>query len=142
MSASPHITVPVTFNRQTNQPECPPEKEWVHCFWNRPGEDTVRWTFHNFPGEICDVELFFLPFVPGKYRQGVKGFLRHQPFAGVAKEESTSGSHLPDLVTYNIRRARGYFCYALVFYDSSRNQVGVLDPGGTVDPDPPESGHP
>lgn len=140
MAAGPKTTVTVTFDSSVNRPQC--QKKWVHCFWNRPGEEDIRWTFGGFEEKIKKVTVYALPFVPEKYSQGVPGFLPELPFGQVKEEKSTSGSHLPDLVTEGSLKKKGYFCYALAFYDEHGVQLFALDPGGTSDPDPPESQHP
>lgn len=140
MAAGPKTTVTVTYDSKTGKIQCDPE--WVHCFWNVPGEEDIRWTFKGFPADIKHVGVSFLPFVPPKYRQGVPGFIDSTPFLGVGVVSSPTPAGLPDLETYGILRKKGYFCYSLQFFDVDMVQRHVVDPGGTTDPDPPEGQHP
>lgn len=142
MAASESTTVRVRFNSATQMPEIDPSKKWVHCYWEKAGQEDIRWTFEGFPDTVRYVGVKFLPFVPDKYHQGVPGFVSAAPFLGVSQEKSTVGSHLPDLVTYGNCRLKGYFCYALAFYTKEMKQVFALDPGGTSDPLEPPTPNP
>lgn len=138
MAASPETTVTVTYNN--GKMSCDPE--WVHCFWEVPGQEDIRWTFKGFPAEIKFVGVSFLNFVPPKYAQGVPGFIDSPPYLGVGPVDSAGQVGLPDLKTYGNLHKKGYFCYSLRFYDGNMVQRCSLDPGGTNDPNPPESPNP
>ncbi len=133
--------VKVSFNG--GKPLCSPE--WVSCFWARPGEENIRWSFFDFPEDVKSAAVEFMSFVPGKYREGqspntMSGFLPKPPFRGVGTEKPESG--LPPLFTYGNRQEQGYFCYTIRFFDKEGKELYCCDPGGTNDPDPPETPHP
>lgn len=138
MAAGPNTTVTVTYD--SGKISC--DKEWVHCFWKKPGEEDIRWVFKGFPADIKYVGVSFVAFVPPKYRQGVPGFIDSPPFLGVGVASSPTPAGLPDLETYGNLRKQGYFCYSLQFLDGNMVQRYSLDPGGTSDPDPPDCPHP
>lgn len=140
MAASVQTTVKITFDKGTNAPKC--HKDWVNCFWEKQGEEDIRWTFEGFPPNIAFVGVTFLPFVPSKCGKAIPGFLDSPPFLGVGQVPGTGTAGLPDLQTYGNLRKKGYFCYSLQFYDKDMTQIYVLDPGGTNDPLPPSGQHP
>lgn len=119
------------------------EKQKVVCYPDgaqlmfNTGPTLIRWVFQNVPADIDKAEVVFFDEQPlGKYPSPTtKPVLKRGALGNRTEElESSSGSHLPDLVTTANSKQEGYFFYKVVL---SRKGVVAIesDPGGSNDPD-------
>lgn len=107
----------------------------AQLFYNS-GPSLIRWVFQNVPADIDNARIEFLGSQPmAKYPKPTtrpvlaKGALGDRQ----TELESSSGSHLPDLVTTANNKQQGYFFYKVVL--SRKGEIVIeSDPGGANDP--------
>lgn len=108
------------------------------------GPSLVRWVFQNVPAEIDKAEISFFATQPtDKYKNPATKPVLGKDALGlkVGELESSSGSHLPDLVTTANNKQDGYFFYQVLLTRQGALVVQT-DPGGTNDPNWPPTSFP